>query len=261
MGVVNVTPDSFSDGGAHYSADSAIQHARDMAESGASIIDIGGESTRPGSDPVSADEQIRRVVPVIGNLHDLPVILSVDTTLSDVATAALDAGAHIINDVSAGRDDPAMFALCARRRCPIILMHMLGRPKTMQQAAVYQDVVGEVMGFLEQQLITAGIHGIEMEKILLDPGIGFGKTTLLRELKHLTTLGRPIVVGTSRKRFIGEVLDRPDPADRLMGTAATIAWSITNGAGIVRVHDVEAMSDVVKMIVAISNGGEAEATI
>jgi dihydropteroate synthase len=268
MGVLNVTPDSFSDGGLHFSEQSAVDAAFQMVEDGADLIDIGGESTRPGSSAVPADEQIRRIVPVLRKLRDLPTVISVDTTLSEVALAAMDAGASVINDISAGRDDEEIFALAARRQCPIVLMHMLGRPKTMQASPHYQDVVGEVMGFLEQQLVTAGIRGVATENILLDPGIGigFGKTTshnleLLRHLRHLTTLGRPLVVGTSRKRFIGEILDKPDPNDRLMGTAATVAWAIANGAGIVRVHDVEPIGQVVKMIRAIMHGEDRQTTI
>jgi dihydropteroate synthase len=265
MGVLNVTPDSFSDGGRFSTTESAIAHARDMAAAGADLIDIGGESTRPGSEPVPPDEQIRRVVPVLQALQDLStdqVAFSIDTTSAEVADAALDAGAAIINDISAGRDDePAMFQLAARRRCPLILMHMLGRPKTMQQSPSYQDVTAEVAGFLQDRLIRAGTWGVEIERILLDPGIGFGKNTahnleLLRRLPELTVLGRPLVIGTSRKRFIGQITGESDPAHRLMGTAATVAWSLANGASIVRVHDVEPMVQVVRMCAAIIGGGE-----
>lgn len=257
MGVLNVTPDSFSDGGKYLSPDAAVAHAVEMARAGAEIIDIGGESTRPGSDPVDDDEQIRRVLPVLSQLRErLPVLFSIDTTRAKVAQAALDAGAGMVNDISAGRDDPDMFPLVARRRVPIILMHMLGRPKTMQQSPSYQDVMGEVAGFLNQRLIAAGIHGIEMHRILLDPGIGFGKTVqhnleLLRRLQELTTLGRPVVIGTSRKSFIGQITGQADPSQRLFGTAATVAWCVANGAAIVRVHDVEPMTQVVKVIRAI----------
>lgn len=266
MGVLNITPDSFSDGGRYLEPENAVEQAFRMAEQGAKIIDIGGESTRPGSDPVSPDEQIRRIVPVIQRLKDLPAVISVDTTLTEVAEAALDAGAAIINDISAGRDDPEMFSLVSRRRCPMILMHMQGHPKTMQQSPHYTDVVGEIMGFLEQQLVTAGIHGISAENLLVDPGIGFGKTTIhnleiLRELRMLTTLGRPLVVGTSRKRFIGEILGQSDPQLRLWGTAATVAWSLANGASVVRVHDVEPIAQIVRMIHAIADGLPENLTI
>jgi dihydropteroate synthase len=257
MGVLNVTPDSFSDGGKFATTDAAVAHAEEMAAAGATIIDIGGESTRPGSDPVSPDQQIARVIPVLKSLaHKLPVLFSIDTTSSEVARAALDAGAHIINDISAGRDDPQILSLAARKLCPIILMHMLGRPKTMQQAPYYEDVGGEVMGFLDERIVNAGIHGVHTDKILVDPGIGFGKTrqhnlTLLQRLREITVLGRPVVVGTSRKRFIGEITGERDPDNRLMGTAASVAWSVANGASIVRVHDVEPMVQVVKMVQAI----------
>jgi dihydropteroate synthase len=258
MGVLNVTPDSFSDGGQYASVESAVAHAEQMAAEGADLIDIGGESTRPGSDPVDEPEQIRRVVPVLQALagKDLPVVYSIDTTRSAVAEAALDAGAYIINDISAGSDDPQMLPLAARRRSPVILMHMLGRPKTMQVNPTYQDVTAEVSGYLNERIIAAGICGIEPEKILIDPGIGFGKTVehnleLLRRLQELTVLGRPVVVGTSRKSFIGRITGESEPSRRLFGTAATVAWCLANGAAIVRVHDVGPMVQVVKMMRAI----------
>jgi dihydropteroate synthase len=258
MGVLNVTPDSFSDGGRFSSPQSAIEHAVEMAQAGADIIDVGGESTRPGADPVNDDEQIRRVLPVLQALRDrLPVIFSIDTTRTNVAQAALDAGAYIVNDISAGRDDSGMFSLVARQRVPIILMHMLGRPRTMQQSPTYDDVTAEVSGFLNERVIAAGIHGIDVERVLLDPGIGFGKTVqhnleLLRRLMELTVLGRPLVVGVSRKSFIGRITGEEEPSRRLFGTAASVAWTVANGAGIVRVHDVEPMAKVVKMIRAIT---------
>ena len=258
MGVLNVTPDSFSDGGIYLEVDRAVAHAREMAAAGADLIDAGAESTRPGADPVAVEEQIRRVLPVLQILRDeLPqTALSIDTTQSAVAEAALDAGAAIVNDISAGRDDPQMLSLIARRRVPVILMHMLGRPRTMQQAPDYEDVTAEVAGFLNERIVTAGIHGIDLTRILIDPGIGFGKTTehnltLLNRLRELTVLGRPIVIGTSRKRFIGQVTGETEASDRIWGTAASVAWSIANGASIVRVHDVEAMAKVVKMCRAI----------
>ncbi|HWP40007.1 MAG TPA: dihydropteroate synthase, partial [Tepidisphaeraceae bacterium] len=214
--------------------------------------------TRPGSDPVDEPEQIRRVVPVLQALggKNLPVVYSIDTTRSAVAEAALDAGAYIINDISAGTDDPRMLQLAARRRSPVILMHMLGRPKTMQVNPSYQDVTAEVSGYLNERIIAAGICGIDPEKILIDPGIGFGKTVehnleLLRRLRELTVLGRPVVVGTSRKSFIGRITGESEPSRRLFGTAATVAWCLANGAAIVRVHDVGPMVQVVKMMRAI----------
>ena len=257
MGVLNVTPDSFSDGGRYATSDAAIARAEQLAAEGADLIDIGGESTRPGSDPVDDDEQIRRVVPVLKHVASrLSVTFSVDTTRASVAAAAIDAGASVLNDISAGRDDPDIFPLAARRQVPIILMHMLGRPKTMQAAPHYDDVTAEVGGFLNDRLIEAGIRGVDPERILLDPGIGFGKTTshnleILRRLRELTVLGRPLVVGASRKRFIGEITGIDEPGERLFGTAATVAWCLANGASVVRVHDVAAMVQVVRMIAAI----------
>lgn len=260
MGILNVTPDSFSDGGKFAATDAAIAHAERMAEAGAEIIDIGGESTRPGAEPVSAPEQIRRVIPVLKSVaRRLPVVFSIDTTLSEVAEAALAAGASIINDISAGRDDPHILTLAGRKRAPIILMHMLGRPKTMQQAPHYEEVTAEVAGFLDERVVTAGIHGVDLDRVLIDPGIGFGKTRehnleLLRRMRELTVLGRPLVVGVSRKRFIGQIIGEAEIEDHAYGTAATVAWSVANGASIVRVHDVEAMSQVVKMTQAIMDG-------
>jgi dihydropteroate synthase len=261
MGVLNVTPDSFSDGGRFAAVDAAVAHAEEMAAAGADLIDVGGESTRPGSSPVDDDEQIRRVLPVLkASTARLPnVIFSIDTTRSRVAEAALDAGAHLVNDISAGTDDRDMFPLVARRRVPIILMHMLGRPKTMQQSPTYHDVTGEVSGYLNERIIAAGMHGVDVDRILIDPGIGFGKTLehnleLLRRQMELTVLGRPVVIGTSRKSFVGKVTGESEPSQRLFGTAATVAWAVANGAAIVRVHDVEPMAKVVKMIRAILGG-------
>jgi dihydropteroate synthase len=256
MGVLNVTPDSFSDGDKYSTHDAAIAHAEEMAAAGAELIDIGGESTRPGADPVDDDEQIRRVIPVLRAAQKLPVVCSIDTTRSKVAAAALDAGAHLVNDISAGRDDSQMFSLIARQRVPIILMHMLGRPKTMQVAPSYDDVMAEVSGFLNERLIAAGVAGIDPDKILLDPGIGFGKALphnmeLLRRIAELSVLGRPLVIGTSRKSFIGKITGETEPSQRLFGTAASVAWCVANGADIVRVHDVEPMLKVVRMIRAI----------
>jgi dihydropteroate synthase len=230
-----------------------------MVAAGADLIDIGGESTRPGAEPVPDIQQIDRVIPVLSAVRGrFPVVYSVDTTQSAVAEAALDAGASIINDISAGRDDPDILTLTARRRASIILMHMLGRPRTMQQAPFYEDVTAEVAGFLNERVIAAGIHGIDLEKVLVDPGIGFGKTTahnltLLKNLRELTVLGRPVVIGTSRKRFIGQLTGESNPADRTWGTAASVAWSVINGAAIVRVHDVAPMAGIVKVCRALQD--------
>jgi dihydropteroate synthase len=258
MGVLNVTPDSFSDGGHFYGTDAAVTRAEAMAAEGADLIDVGGESTRPGSLPVEPAEQVRRVVPVLRALagRGLNVTLSVDTTRSTVAAAALDEGAHLINDVSAGRDDPAMLALVARKKCPIVLMHMQGTPATMQVAPKYEDVVAEVAASLRERAQAAVAAGVAPERVLLDPGIGFGKDVghnlqLLRRLRELARLGWPLVVGTSRKGFIGKILGQPDPQQRVFGTAATVAWAVANGAAVVRVHDVGPMSQVLRMVRAI----------
>ena len=273
MGVLNVTPDSFSDGGRFLDPRAAVAHAEAMAAEGADVIDVGGESTRPGALPVDPAEQVRRVVPVLRALRNrLPdVAFSVDTTRAEVAAAALAAGAHVINDVSAGREDPDMLALAARAGCPIVLMHMQGTPTTMQRNPTYSDVTAEVAQFLRERLAAATAAGVAPGRVLLDPGIGFGKTVghtleLLRRTSELVRIGPPLVVGTSRKGFIGKVLgepraDRagggsPDTSGRLFGTAATVAWVVGNGASIVRVHDVGPMAQVVRMMRSIETGGD-----
>jgi dihydropteroate synthase len=262
MGVLNVTPDSFSDGGRFAAVEAAVAQAEKLATDGADLIDIGGESTRPGSGRVEGDEQIRRIVPVLqAAASRLPVVWSVDTRSSRVAEAALHAGATLINDISAGRDDPAMFQLAARRRLPIILMHMQGEPATMQANPHYENVIEEVKAFFMERMAAAKSAGVGAEQILLDPGIGFGKNvshnlTLIREMKAFKQLQRPLVIGTSRKGFIGAISGESLPNQRIMGTAATVAWSIANGADIVRVHDVEAMVKVVRVIRAIQTGAD-----
>jgi dihydropteroate synthase len=261
MGVLNVTPDSFSDGGRFDEPGRAVEHAREMVQAGADLLDIGGESTRPGSSPVAPDEQVRRVVPVVRAVAQLglPVTISVDTTRATVAQAALDAGAHVINDITAGRDDPGMLPLAASQQAPVILMHMQGTPATMQAAPSYADVTKEVAEFLKARVQAAAEAGVDVDNILIDPGIGFGKTIrhnleLLNRLKELPTqVGRPLVLGTSRKGFIGQITAEPDPLQRLFGTAATVAWGIANGAGVLRVHDVGPMVQVARMIDAIVN--------
>jgi dihydropteroate synthase len=259
MGVVNVTPDSFSDGGDFLEPDVAASAALEMEAAGVDLIDIGGESTRPGSQPVSVLRQIERVVPVVEAIRRVSSnTLSIDTTRAAVAQAALDAGANLINDISAGREDEEMFPLVARRGVPIILMHMQGTPATMQDNPAYNNVAIEVELFLRERMNAAIAAGIKRRNILVDPGIGFGKNldhnlTLLRELKGLRRLGRPVVIGTSRKGFIGKITGESDPKRRQFGTAATIAWSIANGAAIVRVHDVEPMVQVTKMMRAMMN--------
>lgn len=257
MGILNVTPDSFSDGGKYISSDIALSQARAMIDEGADIIDIGGESTRPGSDPVPPDEQIRRVIPVIEALHkEFPQqILSIDTTRSVVALAALDAGASILNDVSAGSDDSRILDVAAKAGVPYVLMHRSAAPKEMQSITDYQDVVTDIYDWFSDQIDRCLAIGMVRQNIILDPGIGFGKTAnqnleLINRLHVFRGLGLPMLVGTSRKRFIGETLDR-DVADRSFGTAATLAMSTLHGANIVRVHEVKSMSDIVKMTQAI----------
>jgi dihydropteroate synthase len=229
-----------------------------MVEEGAALIDVGGESTRPGAERISAAEQIRRVLPVIASLarRRVPVTISIDTTQSDVAKAALDAGAALINDISAAREDPAMLPLAAQRKVPVILMHMKGTPATMQIAPTYDDVMSEVRETLRERLSFAMSSGIEINQLLIDPGIGFGKTlehnlSLLSQLSALRELGRPMVVGTSRKKFIGTITGEPEASNRVFGTAASVAWCVAQGASIVRVHDVKPMRQVVQMIDAI----------
>jgi dihydropteroate synthase len=257
MAVLNVTPDSFSDGGKYATPQAATDAALEMIEQGADLIDIGGESTRPGAEPVGAQEQIRRIQPVIQLIRrKSSIVLSIDTTLWPVAQMALAEGANWINDVSAGRDDPGMFRGVALSGAAIILMHRLGTSRTMQQNPVYSDVTGEVAQFLRERFTAATAAGIDPNKILLDPGIGFGKTMahnlkLLSDLPLLAALGRPLVIGASRKSFIGKLLGEPDPLRRVFGDAAIISWVLANGASVVRVHDVGPMAQVVKMTYAL----------
>ncbi|HYH53750.1 MAG TPA: dihydropteroate synthase [Solirubrobacterales bacterium] len=255
MGVVNVTPDSFSDGGLYLDPEAAIAHGRELAAAGAAILDVGGESTRPGAEAVGAEEELRRVVPVIWGLADLDCRISVDTSKANVAEAALDAGAEIVNDVTALRGDPAMAALCAERGATVVLMHMLGDPRTMQDDPRYDDVVAEVKAFLAQRLESATAAGIAEERIWLDPGIGFGKTRehnmeLLRRLGELRDLGRPLLIGTSRKSFIGGV-DGSAADERLGGTIASSIIAAAEGAEILRVHDVAEMRQALAVATAI----------
>ena len=256
MGIVNVTPDSFSDGGLHADTDSAVAHGLLLADEGAAILDIGGESTRPGSLPVPLDEELARVVPVIERLAAAtPALLSIDTTKAAVARAALDAGATIVNDVTALRGDAAMAALVAERGCPVCLMHMLGEPRTMQDDPRYDDVVAEVAAFLEERLTAAVAAGVREEQVLLDPGIGFVKTVqhnllLLAHLDRLTALGRPLVLGASRKRFIGTLLGA-EPRERTSGTVATTVLGLARGAAVVRVHDVRPNVEALRVAQAV----------
>jgi dihydropteroate synthase len=255
MGVVNVTPDSFSDGGLYLDPEAAVAHGERLVEDGAEILDVGGESTRPGAESVSVEEELRRVVPVIEGLAGVDAEVSVDTSKAAVAAAALDAGAGIVNDVTALRGDPEMAVLCAERGATVVLMHMLGEPRTMQEDPRYGDVVEEVKAFLAGRLEAAVGAGIDKERVWLDPGIGFGKTAahnmeLLRRLGELRELGRPLVVGTSRKSFIGKV--DGSPADRrLGGTIASSVLAAAEGADVLRVHDVAEMRQALTMATAI----------
>jgi dihydropteroate synthase len=250
MGVVNVTPDSFSDGGLFLDPERAIEHGRELADAGAAILDIGGESTRPGADAVAADEELARTEPVVRALCDADapgVEVSIDTSKALVAAAALDAGAAIVNDVTALRGDPDLAGLCAERGCEVVLMHMLGHPRTMQDNPTYGDVVEDVRAFLAERIEAAVATGIAEERVWIDPGIGFGKTVehnleLLRGLGRIAELGRPVVVGTSRKRFLGSLTGR-DVGQRLGGTIASNVLALAAGADVFRVHDVREARD------------------
>jgi dihydropteroate synthase len=268
MGVLNVTPDSFSDGGRFLDAHAAVAHGRRLIGEGADILDIGGESTRPGAAPVSAEEELARVMPVIEALAERPagVSLSIDTSKARVARAALEAGADFVNDVSALRGDPAMAEVVARSGAECCLMHMQGEPRTMQVDPLYGDVVEEVKAFLAERIEFAVAAGIARERILLDPGIGFGKTVehnleLLRRLEELCELGAPILVGTSRKAFIGRVLATAAGAtepvavsERLAGTIATNVLALERGARVFRVHDVGPVADALALATATLGG-------
>lgn len=260
MGILNVTPDSFSDGGKFSQVDSAVRQVKQMLANGADIIDIGGESTRPGSDPVSADEQIRRVIPVITairkNLSDT-VPMSIDTTLSSVAEAALQNGANLINDVSAGTNDPNILNLAAQRSVPIILMHTQGAPKTMQDNPNYEHVVTDVITYLNARVSAALAAGIAKSNILIDPGIGFGKRKqdnldLLANLDKLVTLGFPVLLGTSRKRFMGSICSISEPVELITATAVTTALGVMAGVKLFRVHDVKENRQAVDVAWAIA---------
>jgi dihydropteroate synthase len=256
MGVLNVTPDSFSDGGEWFDHDAAVARGRELIAQGAAIVDVGGESTRPGAAPVSEVEELARVVPVIAALAGTPgAQLSVDTSKAAVARAALAAGATYVNDVTALRGDPEMAAVVAEAGCDVCLMHMLGEPRTMQDDPRYGDVVADVRAFLEERVAAAVAAGIAEERIAVDPGIGFGKTLehnleLLRRLEEIVAIGRPVVVGTSRKSFLGRITGRDDPHQRVMGTVATNVLALERGARIFRVHDVTATRDALAVAAA-----------
>jgi dihydropteroate synthase len=256
MGVVNVTPDSFSDGGLYLDADAAVEHGLRLVAEGADILDVGGESTRPGAEPVSEAEERQRVLPVIERLaHDGGARISIDTTKLAVARGALEAGATLVNDVSAFRFEPAMAELVAETGAGCCLMHMLGEPRTMQRDPRYDDVVSEVRAFLEGRLAVAVSAGIDEGRVWLDPGIGFGKTVehnleLLRRLDEIVAIGRPVVVGTSRKSFLGKLVGGRDEGERLPGTIATNVLALERGASVFRVHDVAQNADALAVAAA-----------
>jgi dihydropteroate synthase len=264
MGILNVTPDSFSDGGRFSDYARAVAHAFDLISQGADILDIGGESTRPGSEPVGIEVEVERVVPIIRAVReksDIPI--SIDTTKAAVALRALSAGADIINDVSSLRFDPDMAGVAAESKAPLILMHMLGTPRTMQDNPVYGSLISEIIGFLEERIQFAVDNGVAREQVMVDPGIGFGKTvehnlSIIRNLGAFSCLDRPVVLGASRKRFIGSVLGR-DESQRELGTAIANSFGIAGGAHILRVHDVAFNREAARMAEAIRIGAMPEA--
>jgi len=245
MGILNITPDSFSDGGRYIDSENALNHALKMIDMGADVIDIGGESTRPGSDAISEEDECNRVIPVIESIKKInsEILISVDTYKSYVAKRAIEAGADIVNDISGLTFDPKMLSVLSENDIPVIIMHINGRPKTMQNNPSYNDLIEDVRNFLLKQCELAEENGIKKNNIILDPGIGFGKSfehnfTLIRRLKEISDLGYPLMIGPSRKAFIGDALNLP-PDERLEGTLATVITGILNGANIIRVHDVK----------------------
>ena len=258
MGILNVTPDSFSDGGLYLQPEQALKHAETMLAAGADIIDVGGQSSRPGAVPVPAEVEQERAVPVIREIvQRYKALVSIDTYRASVAAAALDAGAVLVNDISAMRFDAQMAPLIARRGASVVLMHMQGIPQTMQQAPSYRHVLDDVYRFLAERLDCALQYGIARQRIILDPGFGFGKTVqhnldLLHGLGHLRALGQPLLVGTSRKSFLGHVLRR-QVWDRLEGTLATVLYAVLYGAALVRVHDVAAVAQTVRLLEALNS--------
>jgi len=260
MGILNITTDSFYDGGKYISVDKAVKHALKMADEGADIIDIGGESTRPGAEPISVDEELKRVIPVIENLSKkLSIPISIDTYKAKVAEEAINAGATIINDISGLRFDPLMPEVASKYKVPIIVMHIKGTPKDMQKNPQYDALIPEITEYLRGSIVLAKQAGVDENMIIIDPGIGFGKLLehnlqIIKNLREFTQLGKPILIGVSRKSFIGKILNDEPPSERLEGTASSVAISVINGANIVRVHDVGFMSKVVKVADAIKFG-------
>jgi dihydropteroate synthase len=259
MGILNVTPDSFSDGGMFVTIDKAVAHGEALCSAGADIIDVGGVSTRPFADPVSVDEEIARVIPVIKRLSQrVSAPISVDTSRAETAKRAIEACARIVNDIAALRFDPFLGDVVAEADLPVVLMHMQGTPETMQIRPAYDDVMGEIIDFLSGSIDLAVSKGIPRENIIVDPGIGFGKKvehnlTIIRELSRLKSLGRPILVGASRKSFIGEITGIKEPARRDTATLAVTALLVANGADIIRVHDVKRSTEVVRMVEGITD--------
>jgi dihydropteroate synthase len=261
MGVLNITPDSFSDGGLFFEPHKAIEHGLRMAEAGADLIDVGGESSRPGSDPVPLDEELNRVIPIIEELASrLQIPISVDTYKSQVAERAIEAGAQMINDISGLRFDPQMPTVAVRYDTPLIIMHIKGIPKMMQQDPLYENLMGEIIDYLREGMAKAEQEGVDPHQVIIDPGIGFGKRVqdnllIINRLSELNTLDRPLLIGTSRKSFIGAVLDA-EVNQRGIGTLASVAVSILKGAHIVRVHDVAPIKQTVDMVDANINAEE-----
>jgi dihydropteroate synthase len=260
MGILNVTPDSFSDGGHYPDSSAAVERALEMVEQGADIIDIGGESTRPGSDPVSESEEIQRTLPIIEKLRShSDILISIDTMKAKTARCAVEAGADIINDISAFEADPHMGEVASDTLAGIILMHMKGSPQTMQDDPTYRDVVSDVSSYLKSRIDLALQCGIERERIIADPGIGFGKTrdhnlNLLNHLPELLECGTPMLIGASRKRFIGQITGNENPDERLGGSLGAAAWAIMRGAHILRVHDVIETCDLCRMLDTLISG-------
>jgi len=253
MGILNVTPDSFSDGGQFTQLQKAVNHALMMEKQGADIIDIGGQSTRPGSKQITLTEELERVIPVIQAIRQQSSIpISIDTTRVEVARQAIAVGADIINDISGGTFEPEIFSVAGKNQTPIILMHIKGTPETMQTLTDYQDLIGEICQFFREQINIAMAKGVKSEQIILDLGIGFAKTyeqniKILKNIQQFKRLGYPLLIGTSRKSFIGKILNQNDPQKRVWGTAATCCFAIAQGANILRVHDVAEMADVIKV--------------
>jgi len=260
MGILNVTPDSFFDGGKYINLRKAVDRGLQLVEEGADIIDIGGESTRPGAEPISVDEELKRVIPVIENLSKkINIPISIDTYKAKVAEEAIKAGATIINDISGLRFDPQMPYIAAKYDTPVVIMHIKGTPKNMQINPLYDALIPEIMEYLRNSIVIAKNAGVKENRIIIDPGIGFGKKLehnllIIKKLKEFTSLGKPILIGVSRKSFIGKILDDAPAEHRLEGTMAAVAVSVINGANIVRVHDVKEIIKVVKVVDAIKFG-------